>query len=179
MRRLPEGYTLTRADAADIADLIAIQIASDTLFAGTGLVAETALDDHIPEDLLASAVAARHVFIARDDTQGWPVGFTLTSERGSTLYLDQVSVHPDHGRRGIGRALVARVIDDARDRGLKSVTLSTFRDVAWNGPFYRKLGFREIPPAKRADWMNELEALQAETLDVSKRCFMRRRARLF
>ena len=26
-------------------------------------------------------------------------------------------------------------------RGLPSVTLGTFRDVGWNGPFYEKLGF--------------------------------------
>ncbi len=174
MQRLPEGYTLTRADAGDIADLVAVQIAGDTLFEGTGLVAQTASDDHIPEGLLAEAIAARHVFVARD-TQGRPVGFTLTSERGGTLYLDQVSVHPGHGRKGLGRALVRRVVADAKDRGLKSVTLSTFRDVAWNGPFYRKLGFREIPEGKHADWMCEIEALQAAKLDVDKRCFMRRR----
>jgi hypothetical protein len=39
---------------------------------------------------------------------------------------------------------VNAVSDWARYRGLPAVTLTTFRDVPWNGPFYAKLGFREL-----------------------------------
>ena len=55
------------------------------------------------------------------------------------------------------------------------MTLSTFRDVPWNGPFYRRLGFRELSRQEMADWMLDLESIQAATLDVSKRCFMMRK----
>ena len=30
---------------------------------------------------------------------------------------------------------------DARNSGIKALTLTTFRDVAWNAPFYARLGF--------------------------------------
>jgi hypothetical protein len=40
--------------------------------------------------------------------------------------------------------LVNAVCDWATAEGLPAVTLTTFRDVAWNGPFYAKLGFREL-----------------------------------
>jgi hypothetical protein len=40
--------------------------------------------------------------------------------------------------------LVKAVCDWAAANGLPAVTLTTFRDVAWNGPFYGKLGFREL-----------------------------------
>lgn len=174
MRPIPDGYTITRSDPDEVAALIEINLAADQLFAPTGLIGEDDLLDHVPEAVLHDAIAAQHVLVVRTQ-RGVPVGFALTSERGETLYLDQISVHPDHGRRGLGAALVRRVIADARHRRLKAVTLSTFRDLPWNGPFYRKLGFKEIPEHKLAPWMITLQTAQAETLDVSKRCFMRRR----
>ncbi|HBT36557.1 MAG TPA: GNAT family N-acetyltransferase, partial [Hyphomonas sp.] len=45
----------------------------------------------------------------------------------------------------------------------------------WNAPFYAKHGFREIRRSDMAEWMLELERIQAEELDVSKRCFMVRK----
>jgi len=44
----------------------------------------------------------------------------------------------------MGRALVNAVCGWAVVNGLPAVTLTTFRDVAWNGPFYAGLGFREV-----------------------------------
>ena len=53
--------------------------------------------------------------------------------------------------RGLGAALVRAVCETARARGHRAVTLTTFRGVAWNAPFYERLGFRalredELPP---------------------------------
>lgn len=179
MRASEQDYDITRADSDEIDALIAVNVASDTLFAGSGLIDDADLGQHIPAEVFDQAIHSRDVFVARHLKTARPVGFALTSERGGTLYLDQISVHPDHGRRGLGRSLMKRIEQDARDRGLKQVTLSTFREVAWNAPFYRSLGYREIAADKRADWMLELERLQARTLDVTKRCFMQKRVKLF
>ena len=179
MARLPQGYTITRADPEEVDELVAVNLASDTLFADTGLIDPADLGHHIPKQVFADAIADRDVFVARYGKAEMPVGFTLTSERDGTLYLDQISVHPDHGQKGLGRALMKRVLEDARDRGFRMVTLSTFKDVAWNGPFYKKLGFRPIASEKLSDWMREIETAQAETLDVTKRHFMKKRVRLF
>ncbi|MEL6567176.1 MAG: GNAT family N-acetyltransferase [Pseudomonadota bacterium] len=177
MRRVPQSYTITRADATDVPALIAVNVASDTLFADTGLIKPEDLGDHVPESVFQDAIRARDVFVMRWGEVGTVVGFTLTSVRGGTLYLDQISVHPDHGQKGLGRALMHRLLEDGRERGFKTLTLSTFKDVPWNGPFYRSLGFREIASEKLTDWMRDLEAAQAENLDISKRCFMRKRLR--
>ncbi|MEO0467696.1 MAG: GNAT family N-acetyltransferase, partial [Pseudomonadota bacterium] len=146
---------------------------------GSGLVDDDDLRRHIPKDVFSAAILARDMFAARHVETAELVGFTLTSERGGTLYLDQISVDPAHGRLGLGACLVERIESDARDRGLKTVTLSTFRDLAWNGPFYRALGFRQLKDAKVTEWMREIEAMQAQTLDVSQRCFMAKRVRWF
>jgi len=49
--------------------------------------------------------------------------------------------------QGLGKALVQATLALAHDRGLPAVTLSTFRDIPWNGPFYAKLGFQEVAVA--------------------------------
>lgn len=174
MRRLPEGYQLTPAAPEDVADLVFADLAASQLFAGTGYLPEAALKDHVPTDVLEAAMAPGHLTAIRH--KGDAIGFALTSVRGDVLYLDQISVDPKHGRKGLGAALIAHVVRDAGKRGLKGVILSTFRDLPWNGPYYRRLGFRELPRKQMQPWMLEIEKIQtANGLDVSKRCFMVRR----
>ena len=55
-------------------------------------------------------------------------------------------MHPDHAGRGIGRALLEAGCDWAAARGYAEITLATYRDVPWNGPFYASEGFVEVGP---------------------------------
>lgn len=52
----------------------------------------------------------------------------------------------DHQGRGIGRRLLAAAEAWARERGFRLLSLTTFRAVAWNGPFYAAQGFVEVAP---------------------------------
>jgi GNAT superfamily N-acetyltransferase len=84
-----------------------------------------------------------------------------------------MSVHPDHGRRGLGATLLNHVCAWARAEGLPSVTLTTFADLPWNAPFYAKHGFRVM----REDELGpELRALRddetAHGLDPERRVCM-------
>lgn len=167
------SHLISPAQAEDIDALIAIDLAAGQLFAPTGLISDDGLQDHVPRAVFEQAIEVGDVF--RIDRDGTPAGFALVSQRGGTLYLDQISVHPGHGRKGLGGALVQHVCQIARQRRLKQVTLSTFRDIPWNGPFYRALGFRELARKEMAGWMLELEKIQAHSLDVSQRCFMVRK----
>lgn len=175
IRRPPAGYEITGAAPEEIPSLIAIDLAAGKIFEGTGLLPDAQLGDHVPEEVLREAIKAGHLHTVRD-AKGRLAGFVLTSVRESWLYLDQISVDPAFGRKGIGSALLGRVMLEAKDRGLKHVTLSTFRDPPWNGPFYRKNGFRELPRRKMEKWMIEIESLQDDNgLIVRDRCFMARR----
>jgi GNAT superfamily N-acetyltransferase len=111
--------------------------------------------------------------VAVDDREEL-VGFALCSDRGDDLYLDQLSVLPRHGRQGLGTRLVRRCLQEAEARSFRRVSLSTFRKVPWNGPFYRKLGFREVPVWRLQGWQLEIRELQKQTMDVKLRCFMQR-----
>ncbi len=90
-------------------------------------------------------------------------GFALAAVYGDWLHLKEMSVHPDHGRLGIGRSLLDVVIAEAAARRLRGVTLTTFAHVPWNAPFYAKAGFRvadapESPAHLRARLVREREA---------------------
>lgn len=70
-----------------------------------------------------------------------PVGFILAEAHPSSLFIVELSVDLDW--QG-GRQLIARVADHARNRGLTALTLTTFRNVPWNAPFYTRLGFEKM-----------------------------------
>lgn len=164
------------AQQCDIEEIVTIDRAAATLFLPTGLLSDDAFDGHIPYDVLSQAADLSCLDVARLQS-GRTVGFTLVSERGHSLYLDQVSVHPDEGRQGIGRRLVGNIVRKAAARYLDSVTLSTFRDLPWNAPFYASMGFREIARKDLVPFMVEVERQQAPYMDISKRVFMIKRVR--
>jgi GNAT superfamily N-acetyltransferase len=75
-----------------------------------------------------------------------PVGFALVQMLADDLpHLEELDVEPSHGQRGLGTALVRTVCEWACVTGYSILTLTTFRAVAWNLPFYARLGFVEIP----------------------------------
>lgn len=93
----------------------------------------------LPEKVLLDALKEELLFCAED--HGKLAGFASCHLYGNYLHLDEISVHPDSGRKGLGRALVERVIKETQKRKLKGCTLTTFEDLSWNAPFYKKSGF--------------------------------------
>jgi GNAT superfamily N-acetyltransferase len=118
-------------------------------------------DVGLPPDLdgLASDVVARAQsegllwMIVTDDN---PVGFALCWERPGALHLRELDVHPDWMGRGLGRTLVDHVSSEALRRGLQAVTLTTFREVPWNAPLYRRWGFVELATDDLPTWLRAI-----------------------
>ncbi|EMG9277540.1 GNAT family N-acetyltransferase [Enterobacter cloacae] len=101
-----------------------------------------------------------------------PVGFILAELHVSSLFIVELSVHLDWQGKGIGRRLIACVADQARKRGLASLTLTTFRDVPWNAPFYARLGF-EMITTLTPELREKREEETAHGLAHDARCAMR------
>ncbi|MGP4019684.1 GNAT family N-acetyltransferase [Saccharopolyspora sp. 5N708] len=92
-----------------------------------------------------------------------------------SVHVGQISVHADHVRRGIGRMLLDHVESWAREQGLAALTLTTFRTVPWNAPYYARLGFREMADEEITPGLAELAAREAaHGLDLAARVCMRR-----
>ncbi|MBI1341094.1 GNAT family N-acetyltransferase [bacterium] len=169
-------YRIRQARGNEVIALQSIDLESATLFVGTGLIdfgpSGKPLEP-IPEVRLRKGFGDGLVWAAVDDRDNL-VGFALCSDKGEDLYLDQLSVLPEHGRRGVGRRLVRRALSEAVTRAHKRVSLSTFRKVPWNAPFYRRLGFKEIPVWLLSDWQLSIREAQKQTMDVRLRCFMQK-----
>jgi len=92
--------------------------------------------------VLAQQDGRMWVALQKDET---PVGFAYVVMLGSDAHLDEMDVHPDHSRRGIGTQLLQTVIDWGRSSGYAGLTLITFRHLPWNAPFYTSFGFEPLP----------------------------------
>ena len=115
----------------EFADLRRIEFEADRLFESVGIGPFT--NDESENHLEQAAL----VLVAGDP----PVGFICIELVDEHPHIWQLAVHPEHGRQGHGRALVAAACDWARSGRFDAITLTTFRDVPWNGPFYESLGF--------------------------------------
>ncbi len=167
------AMSVRRAEAEDLPALLDIQAAAAARFARLGLIATPdGLPETIPINAFQRATLKGLLFLAEHAHR--KVGFALCSIERPDLYLDQISVIPDASRRGAGTALLNAVSAEAGRRGLWGVSLSTFRDVPWNGPFFARQDFQEIPRAGLALWQLDIERAQAEIMEVGGRCFMRR-----
>ena len=135
------------------------------------------LRDTTTDSALRAAANEGRLWVATVDDA--PVGFALVDILAADLaHLEEVDVHPRHGQRGIGTALVREVCAWTRAAGFAQLTLTTFRAPRWNMPFYAGLGFVEV---SRCDWRAELERVVAnETargLDPATRVVMVWRSR--
>ena len=84
-----------------------------------------------------------------------------------------MDVHPSFGRRGVGTRLLAAVRDWARAQGQAAVTLTTFRDVPWNAPFYGRAGFRALAQRELSPGLRErVRDEAARGLDPATRVVM-------
>lgn len=123
---------------------------------------------------LAARVAAGGLLAACGEDDA-PIAQVMFRPLGEDWYVEQIDVLPAWARRGIGAALLEAAAERARAAGAAALVLSTFRDVPFNAPYYRRLGFIDLDDAALTD---ELLAIRAEHvargLDESRRVFMRR-----
>jgi GNAT superfamily N-acetyltransferase len=150
----------------EFASLTAVEDAADLLFAEAGLgpLPPPAGPEQFPDALA--------VLVAGDP----PVGFARLELVDDAVHLEQLSVHPSHGRRGIGSELLAAACRWAADHGHTAVTLCTFADIPWNGPFYARHGFVFLSEPELTPGLMELRGREAELgLDtLGRRTVMRK-----
>lgn len=72
------------------------------------------------------------------------IGFAAAAPSGRELHLHELAVARSWQRKRIGATLLEALAIDARNSGFKAIALTTWRDIAWNAPFYAAHGFVEI-----------------------------------
>lgn len=92
------------------------------------------------------------------------VGFHAYGQIDGSGHLEQLSVLPEYGRRGLGAALLEHACELARSRGQRAVWLTTYDHMPWNRPFYQRHGFRAAPEAEWGAGIRTIIAAQREVL---------------
>jgi GNAT superfamily N-acetyltransferase len=167
------GYSITLAQPEHLKELPHIEQQAASLFRGWN-VPDSVIEDTTPFEEFQAAREAGLLWVVLSP-QLHPVGFALVEREGTWLHLEEIDVHPLHGRRGIGAALVENVCAWARACGYTQITLTTYRDIPWNAPFYARLGFEilgedKLTPELRA----RVEDEAVRGLDMNRRVVMRK-----
>ncbi|ATL71770.1 GNAT family N-acetyltransferase [Nocardia terpenica] len=125
------------------------------------------------EQLRAFADDGRAWVIA--DATDTPIAYLILDLVDGNAHIDQVSVHPDHAGRRLGRDLVEYAAEWAVARGIPALTLTTFTEVPWNGPYYERLGFHRLAVERETPGLRAVRAAEAaHGLDTWPRACMRR-----
>jgi len=171
MSDVPEGYATRAGTLKDCPKLPEIELAAAEMFRPLNLVDFENGPHVVSLEYLKQQCSENLLWVAVQDEVA--VGFVVADVRGDDFYIAELDVHPDHGRKGLGAALMQAACDAAFAGGFARVTLNTFRDVAWNAPFYARLGFAEIAEADWKPWMHDLaKRMTGEGLDLANRVFM-------
>jgi GNAT superfamily N-acetyltransferase len=170
------GQRIRAARADDLPVLVEIERAASETFRTLGmhLVAD---DDPGTVDELAPYAADGRAFVsAAPDDQ--PIAYLLLDVVDGAAHIEQVSVHPLHARRGLGRELIEHAASWAVARRLHALTLTTYVCVPWNGPYYERLGFSYLGPDVETPGLRALrERERASGLDAWPRACMSRSLR--
>jgi GNAT superfamily N-acetyltransferase len=159
---------------ADIATLQEIERRAASRFTDVGLPAATALPlvDHTTH---TAAIAIGGSFIV--EQAGQPCAFAIVQVFADAVHLREIDALPEQTGQGLGRRLIEHIATWAEERGAPRLTLTTYRDVPFNAPYYQRRGFHiledPLPPRLAA----ERAAERAAGIEVAPRVAMARELR--
>ncbi len=169
---------LRRATPADAAIFTELEQSAGLAFKADSEIAWLADAANLPAERYREIIAEGWSWIAEDE-QAAPVAFAAATLDGEELHLWELNVHIHHQRRGIGRALLRRLLFEAAAAAVPAVTLTTFRDLPWNAPFYRSMGFELVDAVQLDPRLADLLAEEARRGLPAIRCCAMRRKILF
>ncbi|WP_165367457.1 GNAT family N-acetyltransferase, partial [Phytoactinopolyspora endophytica] len=145
---------IRHARAGDLKYLQEVERAAGAPFRDVGM--DMIADDEPPSvHDLATFQRADRAWVYVDESDR-PVAYLLVEVVDEHAHIEQVSVHPSHARRGIGRSLIDVADGWARERGLAGLTLTTYAQVPWNAPYYERLGFRVLAEEDLTDGLRAI-----------------------
>lgn len=164
-------WSLRLARPGDAELMPAIEAAAARKFAADPDLGDLDPDDTWEAPELLRLIRKGHCLVTHVGEQ--MVGFLASEPFRRELHIWEMDVLPVFQGRGIGAGLVRACLIDASNSGFKAVTLTTFRDLPWNGPFYARLGFEEVTaldahPRLAGELANEVD----DGLPAERRCAM-------
>lgn len=157
MSRKSSSIAIRLAKTEDLATLADVESSAAKEFSpyvGWLNVAPELLEGLVPLRFLRQAQVESRLWVATNEES--VVGFVVIKFLIESCFIVELDVRPEYWRQGIGSALVEACCLSAKSRGFSKMMLTTFRQVPWNIPFYRTLGFALLPPTR---WTSEIQAI--------------------
>ncbi len=161
--------TLTR----DIPRLAEVERSAAQAFASLPALAWLAAGDVLDITTHQACIDAGASWLAEADT-GQILGFACAGYEQQALHIHEISVRREAQGQGIGRKLLDQLVAVARASGARELTLTTFADVPWNAPFYRRYGFETLDEGLLCARLRQILASEAAH-GLKGRCAMRLR----
>ena len=151
---------IRRATIADIEPMRALERRAAQLFLSIGYdfcAAGPVRDKEEHEKTLRRGIT----FYAESEN-GAPAGFAMFEPMDSEAHLIEIDVDPVFQRQGLAPRLIAAGETWALAKGFDGMTLTTYRDVPWNAPFYRRIGFVDLEPGPERKELRETIGREAD-----------------
>jgi GNAT superfamily N-acetyltransferase len=169
------SVTVRPSRAADAASLPSVEISAGTAFLAVPGLEWIAGDGVMSVSRHSELIAGGGCWVAADKS-GKISGFLAGEAFSDALHICELSVISEVQGQGVGSALVKAAINWAEAKGKAAVTLSTFRDVAFNAPWYARMGFEELDPSSMTNRMAYVLSDEiAHGLPGERRCAMQYR----
>ncbi|MNL17323.1 Acetyltransferase (GNAT) family protein [compost metagenome] len=152
--------------------LPAIETSAGNLFRTVPGLEWIADDGVLPEAEHGRLIALGTAWVAQAGS-GELRGFVSAEAFGDELHIWELAVEAGCQQMGIGRRLVQKACQHASGHGLSAVTLTTFRDLPWNAPWYARLGFGQVEAAHGSRLALVLEAEARHGLPMERRVALR------
>lgn len=164
---------IREARSSDLEHLPKIERSAAQIFKQDKDLAWLADDEVQPTSLHQNYIQARNSWVAVHDEL--PVGFINGVEYNKTFHICELSVTEEWQSQGVGRALLNAVEQIMRDRGITIITLTTFKDVPWNAPFYERLGYETLAEDTLSIFLTDILDEEIEAgLEAHRRCAMQK-----
>ena len=133
----------TMADLPQLVELLGILFDHEAEFTPNAQKQEAALK------LILSDPSRGRIYVARDGRKVVAMASLLytvsTAEGGKAALFEDLVVHPDERKRGIGESLLKYVVEQARADGVLRITLLTDMQNERAQAMYRRAGFVGSP----------------------------------
>lgn len=147
----------------EVTRVMDIEHAAAQLFVEVNM-GEIAAGAGVPQEKLEEAVLESRLLVGKVDQR--LVATLLWSVLDEWLFVEEVDVDPAYRGCRYGAAMIAAAKKIAHEKELHGVALTTFIDVPWNAPYYKRLCFDfwdivECPPALQSRATEEASRFRA------------------
>ncbi|EKT63834.1 GNAT family N-acetyltransferase [Providencia burhodogranariea] len=165
-------FLIRQAKKSDAKNLSAIEYSAAQIFRGHVKLGWIADGNVQSEQEHLSYIQQQLEWVAVDNNNQ-PIGFINIQKLKNSLHIREVSVDQSWQGKGVGRELIQHVLGYALQKKVNNVTLTTFRDVPWNAPYYQRLGFSIIEASELSCTLKSILQQEVDTgFAIEDRCAM-------